>query len=353
MRLLSHFRFLPILLLCLALLPACRTEPAPQRPATLPKAVKFSGPTMGTQYNISYIDSLERPMQAAVDSILNAINLEVSTYIDSSTIVRFNRSENDFAIHSAGHFAQNFYKARQVWEQSAGAFDPTVMPLVQYWGFGTEKRPVRNVDSLRVDSLRAFVGLEKITFEDDGSTPMLRKADARTQLDFSGVAKGYAIDQIGAFLTEKGMENFMIEIGGEVLARGKNAQGEWWTIGVNTPARDAQVTDFQAIVDLRDQALATSGNYRNYYEVAGRKYGHTINPTSGFPEQSSLLSASVFAADCATADAWATAFMVMGLEKAYALASQLDEVEALFIFGDESGAFATKASPGFRDRLKN
>ena len=306
---------------------------------------------MGTTYTISYLDSLNRNFQTSIDSLLFRINQEVSTYIDSATIVQFNRSDSSFTIKDAPHFIANIRKAKLLWQRSKGAFDPTVMPLVQYWGFGTEKRAVTEVDSQRVDSLKALIGFSKIEL-DEGPSAVLRKQHPAMQLDFSALAKGYGVDAIGTLLKQQGIRNFMVEIGGEVLANGKNARQAWWTIGINMPAEDAQVSDFQAVVELKDKGLATSGNYRNYYEVDGRKYGHTINPLTGFPEQTKLLSASVFANDCATADALATAFMVMGLENAMALANKLEGVEAYFIYGDEKGGISSLATPGLTGIIK-
>ena len=312
---------------------------------------------MGTTYHISYKDSLSRDFQNEIDQLLQAVNLDVSTYIDSSFISRFNNSIKEIkylnlldkdASSKHRHFRLNFEKAQEIYKNSDGYFDPTVMPLVNYWGFGyTEKKPVEKVDSVIVDSLMQFVGFDKITQRSvkDGSIFLVKLVEG-IQLDFSALAKGYGVDAIGELLESKGIENYMVEIGGEVRVRGKNPQDKWWTIGINTPDEKAAATDFQSKVLLKNRALATSGNYRNYYEVNGEKYAHTINSKTGFPEKNRLLSVSIFADDCMTADAYATACMTMGLEKSFDMVSNIDGVDGYFIYSEEGGAMMYMHSKG-------
>ena len=342
------------------LLSACRDEPA-----DVVRPVMLEGKTMGTYYRVTYLDSLQRNWQPGIDSLLVELNQEVSTYIDSSTISRFNRSDDpidlglsfeEIALSSEApdklpfnyHFIKNLTAAREWYRQTGGAFDPTVMPLVNYWGFGyAPKRPVEQVDSLIVDSLRQLVGMEKVRL--DGA--VLGKSQAGVQLDFSALAKGYGVDEVGFFLERQGVRDYLVDIGGEVRARGLSPRGTAWTVGINTPDPRASTTDVQAALLLQDRSLATSGNYRNYYEVAGRKYAHTISPFTGFPELSTLLSASVFAPDCTTADALATACMVLGPEKALALIERLPGIEAYFIVSAQDGSYEVQYTPGVKPWL--
>lgn len=322
-----------------ALLFSCKNAPD----ATALPYLTLEGKTMGTYYRITYGDSLNRNFQPDIEQFLQDFNQEVSTYIPTSTISQFNQSETGIDIAGKAYFIGNIEKSRIVFEQSGGAFDPTVMPLVNYWGFGyTPKKPVTQVDSAAVDSLRRFVGMHLVTL--DGTT--LRKALPGVQLDFSAIAKGYAIDEIAEWLEQRGVQHYLIDIGGEARAKGGNARGATWTIGINLPKEDAAATDLQTAVELRNRAIATSGNYRNFYEVDGVKYGHEINPATGYPKRTRLLSASVFAADCATADAWATAFMIMGLEKSLVVAEQLPHIEAYFIYGAPGGDLQTRYTQG-------
>lgn len=314
---------------------------------------------MGTYYRISYSDSLGRDFQTEIDHLFQEINLEVSTYIDSSFISHFNRSEEGLTLpydpvsssteqQRGRHFYLNYEAALEVFEKTQGAFDPTVMPLVNYWGFGySEKKKVSEVDSLLIDSLMQFVGFEKLKKSAEGKL-VFEKEKAGTALDFSGCAKGYAVDEAAWLLHAKGISNYLVDIGGEVRAQGESPKGEVWKIGINVPREGAGLMELQASVSLQDQSLATSGNYRNFYEVDGIKYSHTINPWTGFPERNSLLSASVFARDCMKADAYATAFMVLGLERAYQLAAELPELEAYFIFGKEEGSLGVKFTDGLK-----
>jgi len=303
---------------------------------------------MGTTYHISYKDTLGRDFQKEIDELLEAVNMDVSTYMDSSFITRFNSAEKEIeylnlldkgALLKHKHFRLNFEKATEVYEISDGFFDPTIMPLVNYWGFGyTEKKVVESADSLKVDSLMQFVGFDKITQRSlkDGSIYLV-KAVSGVQLDFSALAKGYGVDVIGELLEDKGVENYMVEIGGEVRVSGKNQRNERWKVGINTPDEKAEVYDFQSKILLKNRSLATSGNYRNYYEVNGSKYAHTINTKTGFPEKNRLLSVSIFAQDCMTADAYATACMSMGLENAFDLVSGIDGLDGYFIYSEEGG----------------
>lgn len=325
-------------LLFLFFLSACNSEEAAA------VYTKIAGETMGTTYSVVYQSNTD--YQASIDSLLVAFNNEVSTYIPNSVISTFNQSVKGIDLNQVGeyvHFLENLSQSREVTENTEGAFQPTLMPLINYWGFGyTEKRAVTQVDSVKVDSLMADVGLDLITVTKDS----LRKAKPGVQLDFSAIAKGYGVDLIGAYLAGQGVENYFVEIGGEAIGKGLSPRGDAWRVGISVPKSEAGLGEYAEVAPLNNQAVATSGNYRNYYEVEGEKYGHTINPYSGFPEKNNLLSASVFAKDCATADAYATAFMVMGFEKAKEKVEQMEDIEAYFIVGTSEGKMETQWSSG-------
>ena len=309
----------------------------------------LEGETMGTYYRFTYYDEQKRDFQAELDQLLKEVNQEVSTYIKSSTISRFNQAETELVLGlDETHFITNLEVAKSVYGKTNGAFDPTIMPLVNYWGFGySEKKRVSTVDSLVVDSLMNFVGLDKVNYE---RTPQvkLQKVRPGVQLDFSGCAKGYGVDAIGFFLEAKGIHNYLVDIGGEIRARGENPKGNIWNIGINVPREGAAFDEIQTAAPVKNRSVATSGNYRNYYEVEGTKYSHTISPYHGFPERNTLLSASVFAENCVMADAYATAFMVLGIEKAFPLAQQLPDIEAYFITGNPDGTMSVSYTDGLK-----
>ncbi|ELR71424.1 Thiamin biosynthesis lipoprotein ApbE [Fulvivirga imtechensis AK7] len=307
--------------------------------------VAFTGKTMGPiTYNVKYFDKDTRNFKPQVDSLLRIFNQSMSTYIPESEISQFNRD-------TAFQFGLPFFYAvlqnsRELYGLTKGAFDPTVMPLVNAWGFGPEKRMKQ--DSSYIDSLRQIVGFDKIKF--DGS--MAWKEDPRVQLDFSASAKGYGVDVVADFLTEQGVEHLFVEIGGEVIAKGKNIQlNAPWRVGVLHPDSDEINQFYIAIASLEDRAMATSGNYFNYYVVDGVKYSHTISPFTGYPIIHPLLSATVFAEDCMTADGLATAFMVMGHEKAIEMLNENPNLDAYLIYTDADGELTTYATAGIKDKI--
>ncbi len=321
--------------------------------------IQLQGKTMGTTYNINYESNIN--YQKGIDSVLTVVNSEVNTYDPNSTISKFNQSETgiDLAVAvndtkndlypTRKHFIENFITAKIIYEKTQGAFDPTVMPLVNYWGFGyTPKKPIDAVDTMKVDSLKAFIGMNKVSYEGT----QLKKPMAGIQLDFSALAKGYGVDEVGRYLESKGINNYMVEIGGEARAKGKNDKGEYWNMGVSTPDELARLTALIAAVRLNNESIATSGNYRNFYEVNGVKYSHTINPKTGFPERNNLLSATIIAENCMLADALATSCMVLGLEGAKKLVADIKNVEAYFIFSNQEGKMEAYLTSGLKDRVK-
>ncbi len=322
---------------------------------------------MGTTYNISYVANKEDQLKAPIDSLLKEINQQVSIYIPESDIVQFNQGK-DWTIDevSPKHFYTIFKKAKTIYQKTNGAFDPTVMPLVRYWGFGKNKKAVEEADAKEIAQLVQLVDFDGIQVHHlkeskvegpDGEKEFgldylkFEKRNPSTQLDFGAIAKGYAVDAIGQFLIHNQIHNFLIEIGGELVAKGLSQRGTPWVTGISLPEVGASVNEIVAAILLKDKAVASSGNYRNFYEVKGEKYGHTINPKTGYPEKNELLSVLVVANDCMTADAYATGFMTMGLSAAFSLASAEKEIEAYFIYGDESGGMAIRYTSGMEELI--
>lgn len=316
---------------------------------------KVTGETMGTTYSVVYEDEQGRNFKQAIDELLVAINADVSTYEPNSVISQFNKNTISDSLWAAEnkHYDANVKLALQVARQTDGAFDPTITPLVNHWGFGyTGKNPITQIDTMVIDSLMEYVGYELLEWTEpmlgEKGRLSLMKMDGNLQLDLGGSAKGYALDEVGNLLTSFGVANYLVEIGQEVKGLGKNPEGKIWTVGINTPTKEAKITDIEEIVQLNNLSVATSGNYRQSYEIDGQKIAHIINPKTGFPETSNLLSVSVFAESCAYADAYATAFMVMGLEKSKTFANGNNNLEALFIYseGDELKIELTKGMSG-------
>ncbi|MBI4930537.1 MAG: FAD:protein FMN transferase [Bacteroidetes bacterium] len=304
--------------------------------------VKLEGKTMGTTYHISYLSSDKKDMssnstnfQTEIDSLLVEFNNSVSTYIPSSTISKVNKP--DTMIEVDEYFVEVFRKAQDVSEKTDGAFDITVMPLVNGWGFGYTD--TIRMDSAVVDSLQQLVGYRNIGLIERNEKYFVRKKDKRIQVDFSAIAKGYGVDLVGMLLEERGIENYMAEIGGEVRAKGKNEKGEVWRIGVEKPIDDPSAANHELkdILKLENKSLATSGNYRNFYYRNGKKVSHEIDPMTGYPALNNLLSVTVIADDCMTADAFATAFMVMGLEKTLNYLQKDSTLNVYLIYADEKG----------------
>ncbi|MEO7989348.1 MAG: FAD:protein FMN transferase [Chryseolinea sp.] len=308
--------------------------------------IKIEGATMGTSYHITYFDSKRRNFKREIDSLLLVVNKSINTYDSSSEVSRFNRSKKGIAF-KLPHLYLPIKKAEEVFNISQGAFDITVMPLINVWGFGPEKqlRP----DKAMIDSIKTFVGFTKLKLANDSIT----KQDERVQLDFGGIGQGYGADVITQFLKSKGITNMLIELGGEGMAVGKNLKSNKpWQIGILNPNSTLENQFFKAYVALENKSFTTSGNYFNYREVDGKKYTHTIDPSTGFPAQRAILSASIFSADCTTADAWATAMMVMGHEKAIELLKKHPEMDALLIYTSPQGKMETYITPGVKSLIQ-
>lgn len=322
-----------------------------------PKAEYYQvrGETMGTYYAIKYQDARARNLQAPIDSLLRAINQSLSTYIPQSYISGLNKmQQHDFQTNKDIHFNKNFHKAKEVYKVSEGMFDPTVMPLVNYYGFGYAKRDSQLIPTPKqIDSLKQLVGMNGFVLIDTyPDKNVFHKAKAEMQIDFSALAKGYAVDEISKYLSDKGCTQHLIDIGGDGLARGKNPEDQTWTIGINKPLENSPLHDFAMVIKLTDKAMATSGNYRNFYTVGEQKYVHTINPKTALTEKSNLLSVSVIADDCMTADAYATACMAMGLQRSIEMINLLDGIEACWIY-DEKGEMKKAYSNQFSTYVQN
>ena len=295
------------------------------------------GMVFGTIYKITYQheDDLQNDIKAAMMEVDNSL----SPYNPNSIITRINHNEDTLLSE---HFLHVFNLAQQISAETEGAFDITVAPLVNAWGFGF-KHSI-DIDPNVIDSLRQFVGYQKIKLEDG----KIMKEDARTMLDCSAIAKGYGVDRVARLLDQKGVQHYMVDIGGEVVLKGKNPRMKTWRIGINKPVEDSLSVnqELQTILEVSGVGMATSGNYRKFYYKDGKRYAHTIDPRVGTPVQHNILSATVIAKDCTTADAYATAFMVMGLEQAKAFCEAHPELHAYFICDGEGDSYEIFATPG-------
>lgn len=293
------------------------------------------GPIFGTTYHIKY--EANESLDSAILAELKRVDASLSVFNSLSTISKINAGKSnrvDFMLYEV------LQKAQKISEATHGAFDVTVMPLVNAWGFGFKKGQFPT--DAQVDSLRSLVGFHHITLTSDS---LLKKDNSAVMIDCGAIAKGYGVDRVAKVLRDHGVRNYMVEIGGEVVTKGRNPEThQKWQIGISKPVYDTHATggEVQTILSLENSALATSGNYHNYYERNGRKYAHTIDPRTGRPVQHSLLSATVLAPDCATADAYATAFMVLGVEGATQVLKAHKELRAYLIYADEKGHLKTK-----------
>jgi thiamine biosynthesis lipoprotein len=280
------------------------------------------GQAFGTFYSVTYQSPAN--LQSSIDEALALVDGEFSMFNEHSTVAAINRGEDPLR---SSMFEEVYRLAQQVTADTDGAFDITVAPLVNAWGFGFKNEQMPTAE--QVDSLLKI----------------------RSQMDFSAIAKGYGCDMVARALEEHGVTNYMVEIGGEVVTRGVNPRGQQWNIGVSKPSDDAQsgeTTELQTILAVSDAAMATSGNYRNFYYKGGRKYAHTIDPRTGYPVQHELLSATVLAPRCAVADAYATAFMVLGLDSARQVLKRHPEMQAYLIYTDAEGRLTEWHSPSLQ-----
>lgn len=319
-------------------------------PTTAPPAATYlSGETMGTTYNVKLATALgssdEASLRASIESVLSTIIGQMSTYEPDSEISRFNQSRSTEPFPVSKATAQVVAESLEISRQSDGAFDVTVQPLVDAWGFGPSGRPEAPPSDGELDALKQHIGYDKL--EVSLEPPTLTKHHPEVEVDLSAIAKGYAVDRLAELVESLEVTGYMIEIGGDVRARGENPRGGPWRLGIEEPVRDARRV--RAIVGLEDAALATSGNYRNSYEVGGVRYVHTLDPSTARPVRHRLAGVSVIHPRCAVADAWATALMVLGPERA----SELIEARGLqtYLIISTDGGFEDQIAKGFDERL--
>ena len=302
-----------------------------------------SGLVFGTSYNITYQSNDN--LKTEIEKALAEVDASLSPFNEKSVITHVNKNE---AVTLDDHFITVFRLSSEIYKDTEGAFDITVAPLVNAWGFGFKNgiTPDRHA----IDSLMQFVGFDKVKLQDG----KIIKTDDRLMLDCSAIAKGYGVDAVARLLKSKGIDNYMVEIGGEIVASGENPKGAPWRIGVSKPDDDSVnvSNEIQGIINISNRAMATSGNYRNFYYKGGKKYAHTIDPKTGCPVQHSILSATVVSDECAKADAYATAFMVMGLDKAKAVLARHKDMMAYFIYSDDKGNNKVWYSPSLKANLE-
>lgn len=303
--------------------------------AKQPQKINYSGITQGSYFSITYYDEGNRHFETEIDSIFREVDNAVSLWNENSIIRKVNRNE-DIVVNQI--FKDNFEWARKASEFSDGAFDATIGPLVSAWGFHYKKELEMTPEM--VDSIRQLVGYQKVQIVDD----RVVKENPNMTLDFNAVAQGYTTDLIGKFLETKGVYNYLVDVGGEIMARGTKPNGEMWTIGIEKPAENFDSERaVQIKLKLKDKGIVTSGNYRKYIEKDGVRYSHSIDPKTGYPVEHNLLSATVIADNASWADCLATICMLVGKEKASKLLETQDGVEAYFIFVDEDGAIRTRS----------
>jgi len=312
------------------------------------KEVAFSGRTMGTTYHIKVVAGYFKRtsgLQGKIDVRLKAINQSMSTYLQDSEISRFNRVADIGKPFQVGDdFFQVIQKAQQLYTLTNGAWDGTIKPLVDLWGFGKPERPDRIPDDDTIQDLLKTVGFNRIRVSDERD---IQKAHRAITLDFASIAKGYAVDQVSGLLKAEGIRDFIVEIGGEVFAAGVRKDGNKWRVGVNVPDKDAALQDLYRVAQLSNLAMATSGDYRNFFERDGVMYSHIIDPRTGYPVQNGVAGVTIIAPDCTMADGLATAVVVMGREYGMALVEQLPGVEGLIIVRDFDGNLRDFPSSGF------
>ncbi|MBR1503176.1 MAG: FAD:protein FMN transferase [Prevotella sp.] len=303
-----------------------------------------AGFIFGTSYRVIY--QCDSDLSQSIKNELMKVDHSLSPFNEKSVITAVNNNE---PVVLDDMFQEVFRKAMAISRETDGAFDITVAPLVNAWGFGFKNGT--QPDHRQVDSLLEIIGYEKLSL----ANGKLQKKDPRIMLDCSAIAKGYGTDVVARLLNDRGVQNFMVEVGGEIVTKGVNAQRLQWKIGVTKPDDDSLSlgNELQTILNVTDKAMATSGNYRRFYYKGGKRFAHTIDPKTGYPVQHSILSATVLAKDCATADAYATSFMVMGLDRAKIILEHHPELMAYLIYDDGHGKNAVWFSPSLQDKIAN
>lgn len=306
--------------------------------------VTNTGETQGTFYHIKYLTKDGVSLQKEIEDVFFSVDSSLSTYVPYSVISKINYRQ-DNAVDSL--FKIVFDCAQLVHNQTEGAFDCSVAPLVNAWGFGFEKK--QDLDSIKINKILKNIGFDKISIKKDALN-----MPQNMMIDFNALAQGFTVDLIAKFLDENNVSDYLIEIGGELISKGRNASDEIWRVGVDKPVDKMDLNDrFQFIMKLDNKAIATSGNYRKYFEEDGKKYSHTISPFNGYPVRNNFLSVSVIHDDCMLADAYATAFMVMGKTKTLNFLESFPDVEAYIVYADKNGNFKTYISKEMENRIVN
>lgn len=320
-----------LLFLILVLL-GCETEDDKKK-----HFLKLKGFAQGSTYSITYSDNLQRDFSYSIDSILHIVDRQLSTYDSNSFICLLNKSKDTcLSLKGKSMFSYCFKISKEIYNKTNGFFNPAVYPLVNYWGFYSDSNP--SIDSLYIkDSLLNYINLKNnFSLSKDSSRTYICKKSKYSKLDFNAVAQGYSVDLVGDFLKTNGVKNFLVEIGGELSSYGKNNENKLWRVGIEKPIDSSFVGEFefQKIIELDNQSLATSGNYRKFKVINGRKISHTIDPKTGFPANNNLLSVTVVCEKAANADALATSFMVMGKEKAidFIESNPLDSILCFMVY---------------------
>lgn len=315
--------------------------------------ILLKGATMGTTYHIKVVvksDRIARKLQVSIDRRLEQINQSMSTYQMDSEISRFNRLQSiDTNFKVSSDFLTVMLAADAVYRLTDGAWDGTVKPLVDLWGFGTSG-PIDKVPSTQAvaDALKN-VGFDQIEVSAKG---YLKKHTPGVTIDLASIAKGYGVDQVAQVIEASGIKNYLVEIGGEVYAAGRRPDGMKWRVGINQPRKRAAEDAVYKAVELEDQAMATSGNYRNFEVIDGRTFSHIINPATGYPVDNGVISTSVIAPNCTLADGLATALMVMAPDKGISLLNRLEGVDGLIVIQKPDGSLKNRWSQGADTSLK-
>ena len=304
-----------------------------------PQKIVLQGLAQGSYYAVTYFDDEGRNFQHEIDSIFHAVDMSVNLWVDSSIICKVNRNE-DVTLDSI--FIDNFRIAQEAARMSDGYFDPTISPIVAAWGFSNKTGD--SITPALIDSLKRLVDYRQVSIEDG----KVVKANADMKLDFNAIAQGYTSDLIAAFLESRGIDNYLVDTGGEIMARGGKPDGSPWIVGIEKPAENMYAEQkVQTRIALRDKGLVTSGSTRKYVERDGRRYSHCIDPRTGYPVEHNVLSATVLAESSVWADALASICMVMGMERSLPLIESMDGVEAYYIFVNEQNQLETFATEGF------
>ena len=330
-------RYLLIFLICLV---SCSIDQSSKKSVL----VTNKGNTQGTYYYIKYLSINGQSFQTDIDSILNEIDLSLSIYNNNSLISNINSGDS---VNTDILFNTVFDVSKEINEKTNGAFDPSISPLVNYWGFYnyTGVKEIL-VDSTEINNILKNIGFGKIKIKNN-----LVKLPTNMSLDFNSIAQGYTVDLIGSYLRKVGVNDFLINVGGENLASGKNQEGDIWKIGIEKPTNKIN-DDYKLILSLNNKAIATSGNYRKFHKINGKKYSHVIDPSTGYPAYNRLLSVSVIHDDCMIADAYATAFMVMGVKKTKDFIKKNKELQVFLIYSSkENEELETYISPSLNNSV--